>query len=60
LLQPEFVMTVGDFVGGYTSEQEEMDEQWEAFEATACCWSGVRSEFARKNSNHNQSKKIAQ
>lgn len=33
LLQPEFVMSVGDYVEGYTSEQEEMDEQWEEFEA---------------------------
>jgi hypothetical protein len=32
-LQPEFVMSVGDFVEGYTTVQEEMDEQWEEFEA---------------------------
>jgi len=32
LLQPEFVMSVGDFVEGYTSVQEEMDEQWDEFE----------------------------
>lgn len=33
LLQPEFVMSVGDYVEGYTTVQEEMDEQWEEFEA---------------------------
>jgi protein-tyrosine phosphatase len=32
-MQPEFVMSVGDFVEGYTTEQAEMDEQWEEFEA---------------------------
>ena len=32
-LQPEFVMSVGDFVEGYTTVQAEMDEQWEEFEA---------------------------
>jgi hypothetical protein len=33
LLQPEFVMSVGDYVEGYTSDPKEMDEQWEEFEA---------------------------
>jgi protein-tyrosine phosphatase len=32
-LQPEFVMSVGDYVEGYTTVPEEMDEQWEEFEA---------------------------
>lgn len=32
LLQPEFVMSVGDYIEGYTTVQEEMDEQWEEFE----------------------------
>ena len=32
-LQPEFVMSVGDYIEGYTSVQAEMDEQWEEFEA---------------------------
>jgi hypothetical protein len=31
-MQPEFVMSVGDYVEGYTSVQAEMDEQWEEFE----------------------------
>jgi len=31
-MRPEFVMSVGDFVEGYTTVQEEMDEQWEEFE----------------------------
>jgi protein-tyrosine phosphatase len=33
LMQPAFVMSVGDFVEGYTAVQSEMDEQWEEFEA---------------------------
>ena len=33
LLQPEFVMSVGDYVEGYTTDQAEMDEQWNEFEA---------------------------
>lgn len=33
LLQPEFVMSVGDFVEGYTTIQAEMDEQWKEFES---------------------------
>jgi len=33
LLQPEFVMSVGDYIEGYTTVQAEMDEQWEEFEA---------------------------
>jgi protein-tyrosine phosphatase len=32
-MQPEFVMSVGDYVEGYTTVQAEMDEQWEEFEA---------------------------
>jgi protein-tyrosine phosphatase len=32
-MQPEFVMSVGDFVEGYTTVPVEMDEQWEEFEA---------------------------
>jgi protein-tyrosine phosphatase len=32
-MQPEFVMSVGDFVEGYTAVPAEMDEQWEEFEA---------------------------
>ncbi len=31
-LQPEFVMSVGDFVEGYTTVQKEIDEQWDEFE----------------------------
>ena len=33
LLQPEFVMSVGDYVEGYTSDPKEMDDQWDEFEA---------------------------
>ena len=32
-LQPEFVMSVGDFVEGYTTDPAEMDAQWEEFES---------------------------
>jgi predicted phosphodiesterase len=31
-LQPEFVMSVGDYIEGYTSDPKEMDEQWEEME----------------------------
>jgi protein-tyrosine phosphatase len=32
-MQPEFVMSVGDYVEGYTADQVEMDAQWEEYEA---------------------------
>ncbi len=32
-IQPEFVMSVGDYVEGYTTNQAEMDAQWDEFEA---------------------------
>ncbi len=32
-LQPEFVMSVGDYVEGYTTDQAAMDAQWDEFEA---------------------------
>ncbi len=32
-LQPEFVMSVGDYIEGYTTVQAEMDQQWDEFEA---------------------------
>ncbi|MBX2872787.1 MAG: metallophosphoesterase [Saprospiraceae bacterium] len=32
LLQPEFVMSVGDFIPGYTTDQKELDRQWNEFE----------------------------
>ena len=32
LLQPEFVMSLGDYVEGYTSEPEVMKNQWEEFD----------------------------
>src|SRR5437763_2725401 len=32
LLQPEFVVTVGDLVEGYTEEREKMEEQWKEFD----------------------------
>jgi len=31
-LQPEFVMSVGDYVEGYATDEEDMDEQWNEFE----------------------------
>jgi protein-tyrosine phosphatase len=33
LLRPEFVMSVGDYVEGYTTDPEEMDAQWDEFDA---------------------------
>lgn len=32
LLQPEFVMTVGDLIDGYTQDVPELDRQWDEFE----------------------------
>src|SRR3954452_19790607 len=29
LLQPEFVMSVGDLIEGYTKDQAEIDEEWD-------------------------------
>jgi hypothetical protein len=32
-MQPEFVMSVGDYIEGYTTSQKALDEQWDEFEA---------------------------
>lgn len=32
LLQPEFVMSVGDLIEGYTEDLEELDRQWDEFD----------------------------
>ena len=31
LLQPEFVMSVGDLIQGYTEDEAELDRQWDEF-----------------------------
>ncbi|WP_422006695.1 metallophosphoesterase family protein [Roseivirga pacifica] len=31
LLQPEFVMSVGDLIEGYTTNEERLDREWEEF-----------------------------
>jgi len=31
LLQPEFVMSVGDLIGGYTEDEQSIDRQWDEF-----------------------------
>ncbi|CAM9935486.1 unnamed protein product, partial [Chrysoparadoxa australica] len=33
LLQPEFVMSVGDLIQGYTEDEQEIHRQWEEFDA---------------------------
>lgn len=33
LLQPEFVMSVGDLIEGYTQKQEDMVKQWDEFDS---------------------------
>jgi len=33
LLQPEFVMSLGDYVEGYTAKQDVMDDQWDEFDS---------------------------
>ena len=35
LMQPEFVISVGDFIRGYTQDSSEVDEDWDMFEAIA-------------------------
>src|SRR5262249_49636256 len=35
LLQPEFVMSVGDLVEGYTAEKEKLDKEWNEFDSFA-------------------------
>jgi len=32
-LQPEFVMSVGDYIEGYTAKQEVMNAQWDEFDS---------------------------
>ena len=32
LLAPEFVMSVGDLIEGYTEDEAEVDRQWDAFD----------------------------
>lgn len=32
LLRPDFIMTVGDFIGGYSEDRAEIIRQWEEFE----------------------------
>lgn len=32
LLEPEFVMSVGDFIPGYTTDENEINRQWDEFE----------------------------
>src|SRR5688500_11061586 len=33
LLQPEFVMSVGDLIEGYTKDEKEIERQWEEFQS---------------------------
>jgi 3',5'-cyclic AMP phosphodiesterase CpdA len=33
LLQPEFVMCVGDLIDGYTEDEKELDKQWNEFDS---------------------------
>ena len=32
LLQPEFVISVGDLIEGYTENQKELNRQWDEFD----------------------------
>lgn len=38
LLQPEFVLSVGDLINGYTTKQEQIDKEWKEF-------TGITAEF---------------
>jgi hypothetical protein len=33
LLRPEFIVSVGDFIEGYTEDREEITQQWDTFDA---------------------------
>ena len=35
LLQPEFVVSVGDLIGGYTEDENRMDAEWDEFDKIA-------------------------
>jgi hypothetical protein len=49
LLQPEFVMSIGDLIQGYSSDPAEIDAQWEAFERRA---GKLRMPFFHVPGNH--------
>ena len=55
LLQPAFVVSVGDLIEGYTSDQESLDEQWDEFEGFA---SRLDVPFFYTPGNHDMSNSV--
>ncbi|MEO0974075.1 MAG: metallophosphoesterase family protein, partial [Pseudomonadota bacterium] len=49
LLQPAFVMSVGDFIEGYTDDEDVLNSQWSAFEAIV---EGIDAPFFYTPGNH--------
>lgn len=52
LLAPDFVMSVGDFIEGYTTDVAEIDRQWDEFSAIIA---GLEAEFHYVPGNHDLS-----
>jgi len=55
LLQPEFVMCVGDLIEGYTETADQLDEQWEEFDKIA---NGLEMPFFYVPGNHDISNQV--
>ena len=52
LLQPEFIMSVGDLIEGYTTDKTEIETQWEAFDSLVA---GADMRFYYLAGNHDYS-----
>lgn len=52
LLAPDFVMSVGDFIEGYTTDATELERQWDEFNAII---GNLEPEFIRVPGNHDLS-----
>jgi len=55
VLQPEFVMCVGDLIEGYTETTDQLDEQWEEFDKIA---NGLEMPFFYVPGNHDISNQV--
>jgi len=55
LLQPEFVMCVGDLIEGYTEATDQLDGQWEEFDQIA---NGLEMPFFYVPGNHDISNRL--
>ncbi|MHC4619825.1 MAG: metallophosphoesterase family protein [Planctomycetota bacterium] len=55
LLKPEFVMSVGDFIEGYSEDRAELDRQWHEFDGLA---NELRMPFFYVPGNHDISNEV--